>query len=160
MGLARIELKRGSAPAVTPNESKTAEEVEIEESIFAFTKAPDQQVAKSAKGGSTGAKVVLSQPESGNNGNVTITMGDKHWTHDVAAHLRRDTPLEGSPFTMRIEGYWPDFRIENGKPTSVSEQPEQSRGRGDISWPGGSDRSRARCARHRGTRRKRRRPIA
>lgn len=124
--LAKIELKRGTAPpsSDSPNESKKSDEaVEIEESIFAFAKAPDQNVAKSAKGGSTGAKIILSQPQDGNNGNVTITIGDKTWTHDVAAHLKKDTALDGSPYTMRVEGYWADFRIENGKPTSVSDAP-------------------------------------
>ena len=124
MGLAKIELKRGSAPAASPDDSKsTDEEVEIEESIFAFTNAPDQQVVRITKGGSTGAKVLLAQPTTGNNGSVSVTIGDRNWTHDVAAHLRQDTPLEGSPFTMRIEDYWADFRINNGKPTSISEQP-------------------------------------
>ncbi|MDQ2918698.1 MAG: cytochrome c biogenesis protein ResB [Verrucomicrobiota bacterium] len=119
--LAKIELKHGTA---APNESKNSgEPIEIEESIFAFAKAPDQNVAKSARGGSTGAKIILSQPQTGNDGNVTITIGDKTWTHDVSAHLRQDTPLDGSPFTMRVENYWPDFRIENGKPTSVSDAP-------------------------------------
>ncbi|MFL6530715.1 MAG: hypothetical protein ACJ8KX_09620 [Chthoniobacterales bacterium] len=124
MGLARIELKRGTAPSVSaPNESKPTGEVDIEESIFAFAKAPDQQIAKSTKGGSTGAKAILSQPQNGDSGSVTVQIGDKTWTHDVAAHLRQDTPLDGSPYTMRIEAYWPDFRIENGKPTSLSDQP-------------------------------------
>ena len=124
-GLAKIDLKRGVAPQadVLPNESKSSGEVDIEESIFAFAKAPDQQVARPAKGGSTGAKVTLSQPENGDKGKVTIALGDKTWTHEVAAHLKQDTPLEGSPFTMRVENYWPDFRIENGKPTSVSDAP-------------------------------------
>ena len=31
MGLAQIELKRGAAPAIAPNESKAGEEVEIRE---------------------------------------------------------------------------------------------------------------------------------
>lgn len=126
MGLATIELKRGAAPPSPdggPSAAPTAGEVEIEESIFAFTKAPDQQVAKATKGGSTGAKVVLSQPENGTNGSVTVTLGEKTWTHDVATHLGRETALEGSAFTLRIEGYWADFRIDNGKPTSVSDQP-------------------------------------
>lgn len=123
MGLARIELKRGTAPSISPNESNGKEEVEIEESIFAFAKAPDQQVAKSNKGGNTGAKVTLSQPAAGTKGEVTIALGEKTWTHNVDTHFRQDTALEGSPFTMRIEGYWPDFRIENGKPASVSETP-------------------------------------
>ncbi|MEO5721694.1 MAG: hypothetical protein ABIR71_09520 [Chthoniobacterales bacterium] len=137
MGLATINLKRGTAPPATPNEQPpVAGEVEIEESIFAFAKAADQQVGKAIKGGNTGAKVVLSQPTPGNNGSVTITLGEKTWTHDVATHLRQDVPLEGSAFTMRIEGYWPDFRIDNGKPASVSEEPNNAavvvtlRGRG------------------------------
>lgn len=124
MGLATIDLKRGTAPPVSPNAAAgSSEEMEIEESIFAFTKAPEQQVSKAAKGGSTGAKVILSQPEGGNKGAVAIAIGEKNWTHDVAARLGQDTPLEGSPFTMRIEAYWPDFRIDNGKPASISDQP-------------------------------------
>jgi hypothetical protein len=31
--------------------------------------------------------------------------------------------MDGSPFTLRIENYWPDFRIDNGKPSSLSDQP-------------------------------------
>ena len=136
MGLATIDLKRGSAPALSPNEQTTGGEVEIEESIFAFAKAAEEQVGKAIKGGSTGAKVVLSQPTAGNKGSVTITMGEKTWTHDVASHLKQDTPLKGSAFTLLIEGYWPDFRIDNGKPASVSEEPNNAavvvtlRGRG------------------------------
>ena len=78
--------------------------------------------------------------DTGNKGSVTITMGGKTWTHDVASHLQKDTPLEGSAFTMRLEGYWPDFRITDGKPASVSEEPNNAavvvtlRGRG---VPGG-----------------------
>ncbi len=124
MGLAKIELKRGSAPQISlPNESTPTGETEIEESIFAFAKSPDQQVAKATQGGSTGAKVLLSQPANGDSGSVSISIGDKTWTHDVAMRLRKDTPLDSSPFVMRIEGYWPDFRIENGKPTSLSDEP-------------------------------------
>lgn len=127
MGLATIELKRGIAPALTPANAGPAAatgEAELDESIFAFTKSPEQQVAKVVKGGSTGAKVLLSQPKKGDKGEVTITIGDKTWTHNVATHIGQDTPLEGSPFTMRIDGYWADFRIDNGKPTSVSDQPD------------------------------------
>src|SRR5713226_8589582 len=57
MGLANIELKRGTAPTSTsspsPNESKAAtrNEIDLEESIFAFSKAPDEQIGRVAKGG-------------------------------------------------------------------------------------------------------------
>lgn len=130
MGLANIELKRGaaapaSAPAVSPNESKKENTgaVEIEESVFAFAKAPEEQIARSAQGGSSGAKVQLTQPQNGNRGSVVVNLGGKSWTLDVAEKLGRETPLEGSPFRLRVENYWPDFRITDGKPGTVSDQP-------------------------------------
>ena len=63
MGLATIELKRGTAPAAPPGDSSSAPtpavtEVEIEETIFAFAKAPTEHIAKVMKGGSTGASAV------------------------------------------------------------------------------------------------------
>ncbi|HSV62884.1 MAG TPA: hypothetical protein VLH83_06025 [Chthoniobacterales bacterium] len=125
MGLA-IELKRGTAEGRgdSPNRPPSAQgEVDIEEAIFAFAKAPEEQIAKVIKGGNTGAKIQLSQPENGNKGSVIISLAEKKWTFDVAQNLGKDAAMEGSPFTARIENYWPDFRIDNGKPTSVSEQP-------------------------------------
>ncbi len=137
MGLARIELKRGRAAGEDgPQEAKAAPpatgETEIEESIFAFQKAPDQQVGRVARGGSTGAKVTLTEPTGGNKGSLTVALSGKSWTFDVAANLgeshgdhlhTKDLPLEGSPFVLRIENYWPDFRIVEGKPSSATAQP-------------------------------------
>ena len=127
MGLATIELKRGTAPAsaspAAPDEAKSAAEVEIEETIFAFAKAPEEQIARVVKGGNPGAKVQLTQPQNGNKGSIVVTLAEKTWTFDVAQNLGKDTPMDGSPFTLRIENYWPDFRIDNGKPGSLSDQP-------------------------------------
>ena len=131
MGLANIELKRGIAPS-GPMEQNAAESrdpstslgmTELEESIFAFSKAPDEQIGHVRKGGSTGAKVRLTAPENGNKGQVIISTGDKEATFDVAENVRRDVPIVNTPFSLRIENYWPDFRIENGKPSSLSDQP-------------------------------------
>jgi len=127
MGLATIELKRGIAPAnpqTTPPEvPKVTAEVEIEETMFAFAKAPDEQIAKVRKGGNSGAKVQLTQPEHGNKGSVVVNLAGKTWTFDVAENLGKDAPMDGSAFTLRIENYWPDFRLDNGKPSSLSDQP-------------------------------------
>jgi hypothetical protein len=128
MGLATIDLKRGIAPTAgtgdSPNPSPSATaEVEIEETMFAFAKAPTEQIAKVRKGGSSGAKVQLTQPENGNKGSVVVQLAGKTWTFDVAQNLGNDIPMDGSPFTLRIENYWPDFRLENGKPGSLSDQP-------------------------------------
>ena len=132
MGLANIELKRGTATSVAAGVSPAAqpirlppqnEEVDLEESIFAFSKAPDEQIGHVRKGGSTGTKVRLIAPENGNKGQVIISTGDKQATFDVAENLGRDVPIENTPFSLTIENYWPDFRIENGKPSSLSDQP-------------------------------------
>ncbi len=121
MGLATISLKRGAATSTIASGS-TSEKVDIEETIFAFAKAADQQIAKVIKGGSTGAKVQLSQSASGK-GTISVVLGEKQSVFDVTATLGKIVPIDGTPFTFRVENYWPDFRIENGKPTSVSDQP-------------------------------------
>jgi hypothetical protein len=131
MGLANIELKRGTATSVAagvPPAQPTRlppqpEAVELEESIFAFSNAPDEQIGHVRKGGSTGAKVRLVAPVNGNKGYIVVSSGEKETIFDVAENLGRDVPIETTPFTLRIENYWPDFRIENGKPSSLSDQP-------------------------------------
>ena len=52
-----------------------------------------------------------------------MSIAGKSWTLDVANNLQKEVPLEGSPFTLRLQDYWPDFRITDGKPGTVSEQP-------------------------------------
>jgi len=136
MGLANIELKRGVAPTgrgdspnrspsamTSTNRNTTQEEVDLEESIFAFSKAPDEQIGRVAKGGSTGAKVQLMQPQNGSKGSVVVNVAGRRSTIDVAENLGKETAIGGTPFALKIDKYWPDFRIENGKPSSLSDQP-------------------------------------
>lgn len=140
MGLANIELKRG-ATSSPPAASTQKEDVDLEESIFAFSKAPDQQIGHVNKGGSTGAKVRLEQSENGNNGRVIVSLGGHESTVDIAENLGRDVKIDNSGFTLKIDNYWPDFRIENGKPSSLSDQPNNPavlvtiRGRGIPAAP-------------------------
>ncbi len=123
MGLANIELKRGKAPAQEAQTSATNNTgAEIEESIFAFAKSPEQ-IGHVAKGGSSGAKISFSQPASGDKGTITISVGDHRQTIDVAQNLTRLVAIAGTELSARIDNYWPDFRIENGKPVSLSEAP-------------------------------------
>jgi hypothetical protein len=132
MGLANIELKRGKSPegrGDSPNRldaDKTTKEVDLEESIFAFSKAPEEQIGRAGKGGSIGAKVRLEQPSRDggrNKGRVVISIAGKNSTFDVAENLGRETKIASTSFTLKIDNYWPDFRIQDGKPASLSDQP-------------------------------------
>jgi hypothetical protein len=137
MGLAKIELKRGAAPtgrgdspnrpdadeskSKTTNKNKTDEAVDLEESIFAFSKAPEEQIGRVGKGGSTGAKVRLEQPTTGTKGRVIVSIAGKESSFDIAENLGREVAME--KFSLKIDSYWPDFRIQDGKPGSLSDQP-------------------------------------
>src|SRR5207248_4905636 len=134
MGLANIELKRGTAeglgrdgsPSDPPSESEANpkdQATELEESIFAFSKAPEEQIGRVRKGGSSGAKVRLQQPQNGNKGRVLVTLGEKQASFDVEENLGHEVAIARTPFTLKINDYWADFRMENGKPNSVSDQP-------------------------------------
>ncbi|MBO0696212.1 MAG: hypothetical protein J2P56_08955, partial [Verrucomicrobia bacterium] len=124
MGLANIEFRRGrAAPTTSASTSKVDEPTDLEESIFAFSKAPEEQIGRVRKGGSTGAKVRLEQPQNGNKGRVLVSLGEKEAGFDVAENLGRDVAIPGTQFTLKIDDYWADFRIENGKPSSLSDQP-------------------------------------
>jgi hypothetical protein len=143
MGLANIELRHGTAPQSHPERSEAKSRdpdesasqdsqrdsstslgmTDLEESIFAFSKAPEEQIGRVRKGGSTGAKVRLEQPQNGNKGRVLVSLGEKEAGFDVAENLGRDVAIAGTAFTLTIDDYWADFRIENGKPSSLSDQP-------------------------------------
>src|SRR5439155_24648516 len=89
MGLADIELKRGSAVLGRDGSPSrpTNEEVDLEESIFAFSKAPDEQIGHVRTGGSTGAKVQLEQPSGSrgrNKGRELISLNGNEAAFDVA----------------------------------------------------------------------------
>jgi hypothetical protein len=128
MGLAEIHLKPGAVSA-SPNSfdqsqatSSPNEETDLEESIFAFARAAEQ-IGRVRKGGSTGANVRLLMPNDSGQAKLVIQVGGHENAIDLAGNLGRDIPLAGTPFTLKIENYWPDFRMQDGKPGSVSDQP-------------------------------------
>jgi hypothetical protein len=130
MGLANIEFKRGAAKpsssvaaGVSPAADASPARTDLEESIFAFSKAPEEQIGRAVKGGGTGAKVTLLPPANGNKGRIAVSLGGKESTFDVAENLGNELKIDNSAFTLRIDNYWADFRIQDGKPASISEQP-------------------------------------
>lgn len=128
MGLAEIQLKRG-APSSSPvpsGQSKATsspnEDVDLEESIFAFAKA-SEQIGRVRKGGNTGANVRLLMPGGNKPAELIIQAGGHESAIDLVENLGRDISLAGTPFSVKIENYWPDFRIQDGQPGTLSDQP-------------------------------------
>lgn len=124
MGLAHVLFKRGAAPANAPSvaaKSPAVEAVEIEEKIFVFSKTADQ-VARAVQGGNSGAKVQLANVHPGGAGEVTVTWNGQSAQFELS-QIGHDVQLQGMPFTARIEKYFPDFRMQNGEPVSLSDEP-------------------------------------
>jgi len=128
MGLANIELRRGTADLAKANADQSSAPagkvpVELEESIFAFSKAPEEQISRVSKGGSTAAKVRLEPPRNGDKGRLLISLGGKDYSFDVADNVGREQKLGDTDLAVRFDNYWPDFRLEDGKPISATDQP-------------------------------------
>ena len=121
MGLAGIEFKRGVANAATA--APGGEAADLEETIFAFGAAQADQVSKVQRGGSTGAKVKPFDLEKGGSPKVAITIGSVVQKLEIAPNLNKTVALAGTPFSVRIEQYWPDFRLHDGKPENASNDP-------------------------------------
>jgi hypothetical protein len=120
MGLATIEFKKGTA---TPVAAPAAQAIDLEETIFAFANAAAGQVTKVVKGGSTGVKVVPTDTVAGRSPKVIIESGSTQQTIEITPNLNKQVPIAGTPFTARIEQYWPDFRIKDGQPENASSNP-------------------------------------
>ena len=123
LGLASISLKKGTAPSSPAPSAHAASAVDIEESIFAFAKSPADQVAKSLQGGSTGAKVKLVDVQKGSSGKVVVQINGIEQSFELSQWMGKSAKVGNSPYTLTIDHYWPDFRIKDGKPLTLSDEP-------------------------------------
>jgi hypothetical protein len=120
MGLAGVEFKRGTA---TPVAAPSTAAADLEETIFAFGNSAAGQVSKVIRGGSTGVKVQPVDTAKGESPKVLVTVGSAEQSIEIAPNLSKSVAIAGTPFTARVEEYWPDFRIRDGKPENASQDP-------------------------------------
>jgi hypothetical protein len=129
LGLARIRLLSGQAPALKPAKNAkrtvtpaTPRPIELKETIFVFAKIPDQQIGKVLHGGATGAKIQLA--ESAGILTLTVLLDGKNWTFTTPAdQAARTWPLTGTKLSLSLKEYWPHFQLVDNKPVSMSPQP-------------------------------------
>lgn len=122
LGLASISFKKGGAPELA-HVSASTPAVDIEESIFAFANSPADQVARAIQGGGTGAKVKLIDTSAEDAAKVIVQLPGVEQSFQVKALLGHSMEIANSPYTLSVEQYWPDFRIQDGKPMSLSAEP-------------------------------------
>lgn len=130
LGLASVGLNRGVAPTPADNPTsniqhpKSSASSVVDEAVFAFAKQTGRQLAQPAPGTvPSGASVRLSV--QGERRTVTVAWRGAEWELDADRDRGRDEELGGSGLVARVEGYWPDFRMEDGKPVSASDEPRE-----------------------------------
>jgi hypothetical protein len=124
MGLANIEFKKDAAPPIAAIAAPpSSQALDLEETIFAFANASAGQVSKVVRGGGTGVKLQPVDTEKGKVPKVLIETGSVRQTIEIPPNINKTVPLPGTPFSARIEAYWPDFRIKDGKPENASQDP-------------------------------------
>ncbi|MDX6766478.1 MAG: cytochrome c biogenesis protein ResB [Candidatus Methylacidiphilales bacterium] len=127
LGLARIRLLAGDPPSSSSSvaakkSAPVAVAVDVVENIFAFAKMPDQQVAKTIQGGSTGMKVRLRE-EMGRL-IIELSRGGDSWSLTApASEIPKSWPLKGTGLELRAISYWPDFQLRDNKPVTLSNEP-------------------------------------
>ena len=146
MGLANIELKRGKAEIVKPWSSR-AERRDVGGPRGSYLTAyatgsldfarddrawknPSSSLPKclsrsvtSPEGGGTGAKFRSHRRKMATKVSSPFRSREKRRLSMSRQNLKRDVEIAGTPFTVRIENYWADLRIQDGKPVSLSDSP-------------------------------------
>lgn len=129
LGMAGITLLRGVAPTAAPALPGVAAAPvpgrRVDETVVAFAKQPDRQLSQPAPGTvPSGATVRLTV--AGERRTATVVFRGAEWELNVdAAHSPTDEDLGGSGLTARVEGFWPDFEMRDGKPVSRSLEPRE-----------------------------------
>ncbi len=125
LGMAAVRVRpAGSAPApAAEGKPALSGAVKIDERIMAFALKADDQISQPAPGTTaSGAKVKLAADQ--NQRRLEVTWRGATYEFDPATDKGRDEELgSGSGIKLRIEEYWPEFELKDGKPQSASASP-------------------------------------
>ena len=130
LGMAAVRLRPlgnskdalgGTAPATSPTESAKPAPGAVNEAIMVFAQKPGEQITKPVPGTApSGAKLTLTADL--NQRQLAVTWRGATYEFDPVTDKGRDEELgSGSGLKMRIENFWPDFELKDGKPATASE---------------------------------------
>jgi hypothetical protein len=133
LGMAAVRLRPlpKDAPAGDPAASSAPSSPEaakpapgtVNEAIMVFAQKPGEQVARAMPGTTpSGTKLALSADMNGRR--LSVTWRGATYEFDPVADKGKDEELgSGSGMKIRIENFWPDFELKDGKPVSLSDVP-------------------------------------
>ena len=142
-GLASVELRRGVAPepaapaaggaaAAVAAATGTAAPVmaavdgakNVNEAFLAMALNPGQGISIPSEGSApSGATVGLNVDAASGKKTVSVAWRGATWDFDVDSEKSKDEDLSGSGLSVRVENYWPDFVMKDGKPATASADP-------------------------------------
>lgn len=124
LGLAAVQLRRGSAPPLPPAAAPQAPPVgdAVDESVVVFAHKTGEPVAQAAPGTApSGAKVRLEADAA--HRRLFVDWRGATWDFDVDADRGQSQDLSASGLRVVIQNYWPDFVMKDGQPSTASGEP-------------------------------------
>ena len=108
-----------AAPATAAGDAKS-----VNEAFLAMALNPAQGISIPAEGSvPSGATVSLNVDAAGGKKTVSVAWRGATWDFDVDSERGKDEDLSGSGLSVRVENYWPDFVMKDGKPATASADP-------------------------------------
>ncbi|MGD9896801.1 MAG: cytochrome C biogenesis protein ResB [Candidatus Methylacidiphilaceae bacterium] len=134
-GLAKIRWL-SEPPASSPRES-------LHEAQVIFARAPEQPITHAVEGIPSHYRFFLvPDDQSRQMLLVVISPSGQKNAWDVTTHLGQELDLPGGAQAL-LTGYWPDFAMKEGKPTSLSDRPENPAVLVQLRWTEGEGQSQA-----------------
>ena len=131
LGMAAVRLRplpkssdaAGSAAAPGAVDATKPPPGTVNEAIMVFAQKPGEQVTKPVPGTApSGAKLALTADM--NQRQLAVTWRGATYEFDPVADKGREEELgSGSGLKIRIENFWPDFEMKDGKPATASDVP-------------------------------------
>ena len=133
MGLANIELKRGAAAlvaAASPAAKADDDPARKQLGKMSILRNRSSRLAKrrTNRSGASPKAAAPARKCAWNNQTETkdassFRSAEKNRRSTSRKISGSEVKIDNTPFTLKIDNYWPDFRIQDGKPGSLSDQP-------------------------------------